>query len=415
MKNSNGFSEVWDLLKQVDYFAGTFLFGPPEKPTWKDKLLSLTLVSAGLNITILIFCMMLLSKFTLISIILGLSIGTVTSVVCYVTWTLIKNKTDVVAFVDWCKKLNDVAEKFHPVVRDIASTHLEIVQERLLKYIKLFRACMYVDAFAITVGFALFGLFLPERLYPKFSLPLPLAYPFSGHKTWLTCLVGTIGQYKMCLDFSALISLLSGVFCCIIMHILAFLDIVKATIRLMKDKMVMKLVVEVEPSKMPVTVETLDPETLSDMNEWIKIIVEMISDISQFMSKLSEFLSKPLLLAELGSFGCLFFTGMIFLVIHQQYVVAIGALWFPAFLLLVCYANEKMMDGFSDIQYELYDIPWYAMRPKERKTLMITMECGNIQGGFNAGKFHVLNIERFGTMLNVAYSKCTVLRDLISK
>lgn len=408
MKNSIGFTKFWKLLKQIDYFAGLFLLEQPEKPTWCEKFLSCSLVFAELNILILTISTIFLSDFSLISIILGASVGTAGTVICYVVWTLKRNKSKLNKFLDWCSNLYDVQTKFHPAVRDLASSHLEIVQKRALKIIKFAIVCFYAGSSGVTVGFAFVGIFLPENIYPKYSLPLPFVYPFSTHKTPLTFFVGLLGQMKLSMDFTPLILFLFAEFYCIIMHILTVLDIVKASIRLMKEKM------------------TVKPQILSDIleedvanklsfDEWIKIITEMITDVNQVMSQLSEFLSEPLLLAEIGTLGSLFFSGMVFLVVQQQYVVAIAAFWFPVVYLLICIINEKILDKFSDISEELYDIPWYTKSVKEQKTLLIAMKCDLIQEGLNAGKFHALNNERFATVLNVAYSNCLVLRDLIKK
>lgn len=127
MKNSSDFTKVWAFLKQIDYYAGTFVFGKPEKFTWKEKVLSLTLPLVGLNMLILVISTMIVSKFSLLSIIIGISFCTTATVICYVVWTFMENKSDVNAFLDWCRGLYDLPAKFHPALRDLAATHLETV------------------------------------------------------------------------------------------------------------------------------------------------------------------------------------------------------------------------------------------------------------------------------------------------
>lgn len=417
MSISNNFTEIWTFLKQLDYFAGTFLLQSPKR-TWKEKFLALTLPLFALNGTILVVSTVVLSNFSLISMILSGSGLTVLAVFCYLVVTMKKNKTQVLFLLDCCRSMYDVDKKFHPVVRVIARAHLLALRKKTLKIINLFRILFYINGQAATIGFAIIGVFLPESIYPKYSLPFPYVYPFKNPNTWFAFVIGVAGQAKAALDVATLESLVFAVFYCIIIHIMTFLDIIRDAVDLLKDEIELKMLTDGKNHGLGIA-DSIDADSASDktMNftESVKIIVELVSDVNDKVSLLRQFFSGMLLLAEIASFASLFIFGMLLLVVHQQYFFAVATTWFPFLLFFICFANEKILDKFAEIKCVLYNTPWYALSPKERKTLLITMECDNIQGGFTAGTFHALNNERFGHILNAAYSNCIVLRDLVKK
>lgn len=47
MKNSDDFNKIWNLIKNIDYVAGTFLFETPKKLTWKERYFSFTSLTGG--------------------------------------------------------------------------------------------------------------------------------------------------------------------------------------------------------------------------------------------------------------------------------------------------------------------------------------------------------------------------------
>lgn len=60
------------------------------------------------------------------------------------------------------------------------------------------------------------------------------------------------------------------------------------------------------------------------------------------------------LLLELGSLNFLFICGLIFIIIRQQYVFAVGITVAVVLLFAVCYINEKILDKLDEIKETVY-------------------------------------------------------------
>ena len=58
----------------------------------------------------------------------------------------------------------------------------------------------------------------------------------------------------------------------------------------------------------------------------------------------------------------------------------------------------------------IYDIPWYEMKPQERRMILILMNIEEVN--FTAGDFHNATVERLTTVYNAAASNCLVLKNL---
>lgn len=431
MKNCIKFKVILKFLKELNDIAGYLVFEKNEEKKFSliRRFSHFNLMVFVVNLVSFISATLIFSNFDLKSIVVCGALVTANISILFNGLAMKFYNKQVRSILDWCQSLHNIKEKFHPVIRKTAETHLGFKIEKAFKTMKMICFLLYGDVFVITLGTVIVGAMLPERIYPKYSLPLPNVYPFSYKKNWYTFVLGVICQFKGALDSGTLVVFSFAINYCILQHVLTYLEVIIATICLMKEKMKMKI----EPVEHSSENQVLDRQTLSEIlksfetnnnvdiasclsfDDWIKIITQMICDVNDFISKFKKMFSGPLLLLELGSFGCLFISGMIILVVHQQYSIVVGAVSIPTLLLGVCSANEQILDKFSEIKDELYDLPWYTLSSKERKTLLIVLECDNIQNGFSAGKFHQMNNERFAKVLNTAYSNCLVLKDMIEK
>lgn len=120
-----------------------------------------------------------------------------------------------------------------------------------------------------------------------------------------------------------------------------------------------------------------------------------------------------MLLMELLCFASIFIAGIIILIAKQNYSLCISCLGTAAFFFPPCYFNEKILDKLAEVPEALYDLPWHCMTIKERRTLLVALNCTYVTGGYHAADIHDLSLERFSTVVRAAYSNCLVLKDLI--
>lgn len=76
---------------------------------------------------------------------------------------------------------------------------------------------------------------------------------------------------------------------------------------------------------------------------------------------------------------------------------------------------EAVLDKIDEIKAALYDLPWYTMDEKDRKMLLIMMQCNLIQPGFMVLHIHPMTIERFCIVIQAGYTNLLILKDLIQK
>lgn len=302
--------------------------------------------------------------------------------------------------VNWCRDMYDVERKYHRKVQSIADKHVRKCHKFARFIIKAYRLFLYCDAFAITIGFAIFGIFLPESIYPKFSFPLPFYLPFKNQETYLCYCLTLLAQFKTTVDVASLGIFVYAMLYCLSIHHLSFLDIIKESVELFQQGVERKHV---------------SKGTDDDITEWVKIITDMVCDVNESIAMYQNVYSGLFFMLEMASFGSLFIFGLILLVVHQQLFFAVGITVVAASLFIQCYINEKYLEKFSAISEALYEIPWYVLAPKERKMILMAMFCSDVCSGLNVVGIHPLKLERFAKVLQAAYSNCLVLKDLIQK
>lgn len=139
---------------------------------------------------------------------------------------------------------------------------------------------------------------------------------------------------------------------------------------------------------------------------------------------------------ELETFAVIFVCGMIILLERTHYVLGIGSIAGGLFFLLICFVNEKIIEKvgkdnvklsnkaqsfkyyfylhFSQqialISNAIYDLPWYALKPKERRMIFMLMNFNEMN--LTAADFHSVTFERLTTVYNAAQSNCLILKNL---
>lgn len=143
--------------------------------------------------------------------------------------------------------------------------------------------------------------------------------------------------------------------------------------------------------------------------------IQIYTLVNTFLSSIVETLADPLSLymffMELLCLATLFIAGLIILVEKEHYSLCFSCLGTAAYFYPCCYVNEKIADKLSEVSEALYNLPWWHLTTKDRRTLLMTLNCGFLSAGYTAGGVHDLTIEQFSTVVQAAYSNCLVLKD----
>lgn len=430
-KKKVSFDKVWEVIQQTDIAVGLFLFKDTSiKLSRKEKFLAKVVPANATIITILVVSTLIITNFKLINVIFCVSHLTPFVSVYIIILKLKWNKNTLKDLVKWCENLYDVDKKYHELIREIAEKHVVLMERRTLKMLKWLKTTLYVEAFGVILGYALVGQLLPEKIYPKYSLPLPYYLPFKDQETYTAFITTLVVQLVLSILSVPIGTYVFGVFYTLVIHILGTLDIIQEFVEKKKVDMVLSLKPSEEEQKhqQPTTSKsTLQLEVLAQIsqtlpnpneisfNEWIKIVTEMISDVSATVSSFSKLYTEFFLTIEIATLGSLFVAGLIFTVVREQYFFAVGISLISVFLHTFCYINEKILEKFENIKEALYDLPWYTLELKEMRELLIAMNCDQIQKGFTAGGTHPLTIERFAIIMKAGYTNLLVLKDLVQK
>lgn len=398
------FKDVFHLIRQLETTIGVCLYKEDrsEGRTWKEKLFVLTIPSHICFVILFAFSTPYVLNYSLISIIIT---GSTLALCCQnlLGTSLMYTKGDQSrALVNWCRSMYGIEQKYHPRIQVLADKHVRKCHKYAKLIIKVYRLFLYLDAFAITLGFAIVGIFLPESIYPKFSFPLPFLLPFKNQETYLCYCLTLLTQFKTTVDVASL-----GIFVYVMMYVLSihhviYLDIIKESVGVFQRDVERNYAEKGRDNDV-----TLD--------EWIKVITDMVCDVNEQIGMYQNVYSGLFFMLEMASFGSLFIFGLILLVVHQQLFFAIGITVVAASLFVQCFINEKYLEKFQQVSKALYEIPWYILTPKERKMILVAMFSADICPGLNVVGIHPLKLERFTKVLQAAYSNCLVLKDLIQK
>lgn len=427
-KKKASFDKVWKSIQQADINSGFFLLqNLPKKKTLKEKFFQLTLPTHVFFVVVFIASTLVVTKFKLFNIIICLSLFS--SFLCLycalakLTW----NKNTFRDLLSWCEGLYDVEKKIPAMVQEIAEKHLVAIENRSLKMQKWLKFILYVDLISISVGVNLISLLLPDNIYPKFSLAIPVYLPFEEQHSWLAFGTTVLAQTIVSIQTATLAIFLFNTLFCVVIHIFGIFDIIEEFLGQIKKEMLTTITVanDTEPKA---SSSTLQMDVLETINRssvmvdkkmpfevWMQIVTDMVSDVNSTITSFSALFSEIFLMHEITSLCALFLFGLVITVNNQQYLFAIGLTFIPCIHYSLCLINEKILDKFDNIKDMLYDLPWYDLNVKQIKMIMMVMNCDKIQTGFTAAHTHNFTVERFGIVMKAGYTNLLVLKDLIMK
>lgn len=215
---------------------------------------------------------------------------------------------------------------------------------------------LYVTFMWVSLGLALVvRLLLPDDIYPKYSLPIPMYLPFQQQRSLIAFSSNLVGQTILCIQAAGLGIYGFGILFCIVVHIFGFLGIVEEFIGKIRKEIVTKSVVtdQAEPSTSKTTLQmavlTVINRSGPSLNrdipfaQWMQIVTEMVSDVNSTITSLSELYTENFFLHE-QNLCALFLCGLVVTFENKQYLFAV-----PGFLYVLCLVNEKILDKFENI------------------------------------------------------------------
>ncbi|XP_063708809.1 uncharacterized protein LOC134837369 [Culicoides brevitarsis] len=303
--------------------------------------------------------------------------------------------------LEWCGNLDQLweNEKYKLVLGNKNS--LNEIRKVTIKFLKYSRPFFVGTGMFSSIGALFLGLILPESIYPKFSLPIPFVLPFKDQENWIVFGATAAIQVVITIVFVFFICFLLEINISIILHFLGMLDIVREIIEKLGNE-ILDTRIKGKRGLMPFV-------------EWMKIITDLVSDINSVVTFISNSLTTFFVVLEAGVVGVLLLGGLIFMVVkeHQPFAMFCWAATF--FLFLWCLINEKLLDKYEKISKAFYDIPWYYLEVNEQKMLLIALNCNNIQPGFTAAGMHKLTLDRFTTVMKIAYRCLLILKDMVQE
>lgn len=400
MKGGKKFQDTWNYFVQLDFLSGSFVLSNTKKWKWKELLIRKNIMATPI-VGITFFCGVLYcGKFSqLLASIIVLAELQVLLTIAYGMRLMSRNRDVIKDLFSWCEKIYDVANTFHQKVRNLAEAEVSWLHRWSVNLAKWFIKTVYFETFLITIVMPLIGFFLPDHIYGKFQLPLPMYLPLKDQDNWTVFLVTAALQFVFSVNVTSMTVLVWGVILFEMFHIYGYLKIIEKSIGHMIDEME----------------ATSDLKSLNkSLKEWIPIVVDMICDAKAIIGTFNGLFSFLFLLIEYQAFAAVFISAFLIVVIKQQQLIAIGlALTLPTVFFIICLATVIIEDTFSDVYDQFYNLPWYALAPRERRTVLQAMTCSENLTGFSAAGMHIIDLERFTSVMNSAYGNFLILKDLV--
>lgn len=409
MAVQSDFKQIWKLIKQIDRITGLFMFKDGAL-TKREKLQHLIMPLHCILVIILIISTLWISKLSLLSILLCSTILQSTLTVYYIMLNMAQNKGLLRSCFEWCRDLDKLWEQetYRRVLGD--KSHLIAVRKLILKINTFMRQIIIAETIIGTIGFVAIGYFLPENIYPKFTLPIPFYLPFTHQETWFAFSVTLTFQFVAALYFILFALFFFEVFFALVIHMIGMLDIVLEIVRKLSYDLQHNAILNY--SSLKTISENPDDEPLT-LNEWLKLITNLLSEINEKVSSVIHFMSRSFIFLELSAISFLLLAGLILVVIKQQQPFAFVCCSTAVLLFVLCYVNEKLLEKYEMIADEYYNVPWYQLSSNDRKMILIAMNCNKIQEGFTAAGIHRVTLDRFVKIMKIAYSNFIILKDLV--
>ncbi|KAJ6643270.1 hypothetical protein Bhyg_08228 [Pseudolycoriella hygida] len=401
------FQELWSFYAKVCAAAGILTFMKPEDQTIFLKLYQ-KLCQFVFSLFVLSMVYTLVTQHTHLIVVIIASSGLVIYFAISAGPILLHlNHDEFMTVISWCQSFHNNNAHFDPKLEDLGKKFFEIAGHKSMKMMKIFSFLLAFDGFACTILFTFVANLLPgDTLLAEYQPPLPFDVPFYNNEqaTPESFRINLFIQTAGIINGTLLGSVVMSIYFVIFIHLLTYLDVVLAIVGEFNGCLIGRKRNELLDSGEFVEVlyqiqETLESEA-DEFSTYTKIIVDMCSQFHEQMATFSDFSSLIFLIWECTSLFTTFISGIILLLEQEHIVLAIGVSMANFFYLIVCYVNSKILTKMSNINDALYNLPWYCMRPSERRKILLAKHTMDVQIGFSSGGFHDLNLEQFMNVTN---------------
>lgn len=409
-ENLKLFQELWNIFLKMDFVAGSFVLrAETSKLNWKEYLMKLNIILSPILTITLFFGTFYCGKLgNLLASIIVLALFEIIFTIYYAMWIMVSNRDEIQKLLDWCRKLYDVENTFHPKIQHLAQKKVPWMHRWSFNLTKWIRNITNFEVLIIGLGIPVLGLFLPENIYPKYSLTIPLYLPLKNQDNLMVYLTTTVLESMLFMDFLTMAQLGYGVILLTLFQVYVFMSIVEESIELMKDEME-----EEFNGNGILSVTPREKEDKLAIKEWTIIIVEMICDAKQIIKLYNNLFSFTFLLVEFTAYSAIHITAFLIVVMKEQQLCGFAFLTTTMMFFILCSAFVAVEDKFSDVFDQFYNLPWYDLTPRERKIIIQAMTCSEKHTGFTAAGMHVIDLDRFTTVVNNAYGNFLILKDLV--
>lgn len=137
----------------------------------------------------------------------------------------------------------------------------------------------------------------------------------------------------------------------------------------------------------------------SGKRETLKKIVDLHGSILEQTNHLNEALSWTVFALEMVCYACFLLAWIVKFYSQSSFIFFVYMFSLANQYFTICLGNEKLQQELQNLVETIYDIPWYEMKPGDRKYLVFILKVAQKPLEINAGPFHKAN---FVTFLNTA-------------
>ncbi|XP_063708637.1 uncharacterized protein LOC134837202 [Culicoides brevitarsis] len=396
------FAETWKILLQLDFITGSFLFHNSKQKNFKEKFIKLYIIGICVLTIVLLYGILYCEKFkkSLAYIIFGAMLQLFLTILLSM-WLLTSNKKEIRSLFTWCEKIYEKSS-FHQKLRKIVTEKVTWIHEWSIKILKYLRVITYVEFLGILTVIPVIGYFLPDQIYGKYQLPVPLFLPVKSQDNWIVFLSTSALQIVLLTETVTMGQLIWGVVLVILFHIYGFLEILEASVDQMKEDLL--FLHDFRRKK-----DDLSPKM------WISMLVDMICDVKTTISRVGLIFSKFFLLFEFTAYASFFIGSFLIVVIREQQLFGLAIMSNIFTFFVLCFITVTIEDKMSAVFDKFYDLPWYNLPVKEQKLVLQAMTCGENHTKFSSGGLHVIDLELFTAVMNAGYGNFLVLKDIVGK
>lgn len=410
------FSEVLQLIIKFTNFGGFYEFnGYNYVPSRKDLIRRYICLAAVLLILTFISTTILLSDESVVhKVIIGL-VQQIILNIALTAYSLSRNRLHYLSLFEWCQKIYNF--RTHSFIDAKIVYRLDCLNDLSVKIVKLVANISIMDVIFGTFIGGFVGHLLPDYIYPDFQPPLPIVLPVRDRDNWTVFLVTLLMQFSGGLVAVLLVAIVLIVIVTICLHIDGYLDVLLIVLKEMKGIMDNDYETVMFQNLMKLSVDmTCDAHRYVHLNdktfsfESFKLCI-----FFRTMHSLSKLISGTVLIWEVQAYEAIFISGMIIIAERTSYVLGIAVSIIFVFYFIVCFLSNKIMEKVYEVQFALYDLPWFKLSTRERKLLATTMHLANLNWGLSVGGFYQATLERFAMIVKSAAKSCLVICDIMKK